>query len=157
MEFDACSYYQQNAQRLKIRESTTYGIHIDEESNVIVSCTDFGHIHLYHHEIRENGPNSGCNGSSASLNGFNKKTLHTDNPPIFASQLSTFSNSRILFCGGRNNSLRGYLWETVMSVGHNSSISADFEFLDSSDRGNIISIESAPKVKNTFLTATNRN
>lgn len=150
MEFDAYSCYQQNAQKLKIRESTTYGLHIDEESSVIVSCTDFGHIHLYHHDmsipvdndipVRNNDINS-------------RKTLLCETPPIFSTQLSTFSQGKILFCGGRNNSLQGYLWNNLISAVHNTVISADFEFDCGSSDGAITSIACSPKVCNIIPSA----
>lgn len=158
MEFDAISYYQQNAKKLKIRESTSYGIHMDEESNVIVSCTDFGHIHLYYHDMSMSAEDHNINSNivnSSGTNGcgFNKKTIHTDTPPIFASQLATISNSKILLCGGNKNNLRGYLWDTLMGAAHNSILPASFEFnsgcdgtSESESNGNIISIACVSQV-----------
>ena len=162
MEFDAFSYFQQNAQKLKIRESTSYGIHIDEDTNVIVSCTDFGHIHVYYHDMNvivedynaydANVVDNSNSDSSSSDSKIQKKTLHTETPPIYASQLATMSKSKILFCGGRNNNLRGYQWDTVLHASHNTVLSPTMEFSsgyasDENERGgNIVSIACVPLV-----------
>lgn len=152
MQFDAFSLYQQNAQKLKIRESTTYGIHIDEESGVVVACSDFGHIHVYSHEINKtlecdnmNQNESQCTNSGSTLS---NKTLHTAIPPIFSCKVGHFSSAKVLFCGGSNNTLKGYLWDTIMTSEHNSVIVPDFNLMGGSadNVGSVVSIACVSKV-----------
>ena len=146
MEFDAINYYQQNAQKLKVRESTSYGVHIDEGGDVIVSCTDFGHIHMYH---REKCGDVECDEYKRE-NTFQKKTLCTENPPIYSSHLANYNSgsllSKILFCGGRNNNLRGYSWDNLLSAVHSTTMPAVFDVSLGNREGNIVAIASSPQV-----------
>ena len=115
-----------------------------------MSCTDFGHIHLYHHDTSVNHTSGTSDSSDASDTNkvpFKKKTLSIENPPIFATQLGSYSNGKVLFCGGRNNVIGGYLWDkTLMTSPHNSVISTDLEFNCASDEGTITCITCVTKV-----------
>ena len=115
-----------------------------------MSCTDFGHIHLYHHDTSVNHTSGTSDSSDASDTNkvpFEKKTLSIENPPIFFIFLESYSNGKVLFCGGRKNVIGGYLWDkTLMTSPHNSVISTDLEFNCASDEGTITCITCVTKV-----------
>lgn len=131
MEFDSIRYYEDFSRKLKIRESTCYDVHIDGDTRMVISCTDFGHIVVHNLNLS----------SDDATNRVASKTLMTSCPPVYCSAIATFSMRKFLFCGGRGT-LLAFSWDTITKASHNDVVDPDINFASTSKRdfGNIVSV-----------------
>lgn len=76
------SSFHQNFQEIKLQNAIIYSIEYDQDTSILITVTDYGHINLHH---------------ISDLQRCTSKTLIHDNLPIYCSYFYQSRSKKILF------------------------------------------------------------